>query len=75
MFATMSQEAVDKYNKKMVVFSIIFLLSSWFFTHFGAVGFIFANCLNMLLRIVHRFVAANFADIYAVSTYSIIVPQ
>lgn len=54
MFATMSQAAVEKYNKKMVMFSVIFLLSSWFLTYFGAVGFIFANCLNMMLRIIHR---------------------
>ncbi|XP_028408270.1 protein RFT1 homolog [Dendronephthya gigantea] len=56
MFATMSQEAVEKYNKKMVVFSVIFLLSSWFLTYFGAVGFIFANCLNMMLRIIHSLI-------------------
>ena len=55
MFATMSQSAVDSYNQKMVLFSIVFLISSWFFTYFGAVGFIFANCLNMLLRIIHRY--------------------
>lgn len=54
MFATMSQAAVEKYNQKMVIFSILFLISSWFLTYFGAVGFIFANCLNMILRIIHR---------------------
>ena len=56
MFATMSQMAIDKYNQKMVMFSIIFLFSTWFLTYFGAVGFIFANCLNMMLRIIHRLV-------------------
>ena len=61
MFATMSQTAIDKYNQKMVVFSIIFLLSSWFLTYFGAVGFIFANCLNMILRIIHRLVSFLFS--------------
>ena len=55
MFATMSQSAVDEYNNKLVLFSTVFLASSWFLTRFGAVGFIFANCLNMILRIIHRY--------------------
>ncbi|KAH3887483.1 protein RFT1 homolog isoform X2 [Dreissena polymorpha] len=54
VFATMSKAQVDMYNQKMVVFSILFLLSSLFLTrHFGSVGFILANCLNMTARIVH----------------------
>ncbi|XP_035677081.1 protein RFT1 homolog [Branchiostoma floridae] len=54
VFAAMSQEEVDRYNKKMLVFSVLFLTSAVYLTRWlGSVGFIFANCLNMLARIVH----------------------
>ncbi|XP_038054403.1 protein RFT1 homolog [Patiria miniata] len=54
VFAAMSKNDVDKYNQKMLLFSIIFLSSSWFLTKtFGSVGFILANCLNMTARIIH----------------------
>jgi len=53
MFAVMDEQEISKYNYKMVVFSLIFTLASLLFTSYlGAVGFILANCLNMLLRIV-----------------------
>nr|KAG5691675.1 hypothetical protein BaRGS_014130 [Batillaria attramentaria] len=55
VFATMSKEQVDKYNKKMLVFSVVFLTMAWYLTRLiGSVGFILANCLNMTARIVHR---------------------
>ena len=57
MFAAMSKEEVDAYNYKMMVFSVIFLAASWYLTFLGSVGFVIANCLNMLLRIYHRSVA------------------
>ncbi|KAH9492269.1 Oligosaccharide translocation protein rft1 [Bulinus truncatus] len=54
VFAAMSKDEVDKYNKKMLLFSGIFLFSSWLLTTcIGSVGFILANCLNMIARIVH----------------------
>lgn len=54
VFASMSKQAVDIYNRKMLVFSFIFLSSSWLLTHLlGSVGFIIANCLNMGARIIH----------------------
>ncbi|XP_053375538.1 protein RFT1 homolog isoform X2 [Mercenaria mercenaria] len=54
VFAIMSKSQVDRYNRKMVVFSVIFLLSSLILTaHLGSVGFILANCLNMAARILH----------------------
>lgn len=41
----------------MVVFSVVFLLISYIFTYiFGAVGFILANCINMIARITHSFI-------------------
>ncbi|XP_011674796.1 protein RFT1 homolog isoform X2 [Strongylocentrotus purpuratus] len=54
VFAAMSQQEVDRYNTKMLGFSIVFLTSSWYLTKtIGSVGFILANCLNMLARIIH----------------------
>lgn len=44
-----------RYNHKMMLFSVIFLVSSWFLSkQIGSVGFILANCLNMIARIIHR---------------------
>ena len=41
----------------MFIFSTIFLISSFYFTSwFGSVGFIFANCLNMIARIIHSLI-------------------
>ena len=56
MFAAMSKNDVDSYNYKMMVFSAVFLAASWYLTVLGSVGFVIANCLNMLLRIYHRLV-------------------
>lgn len=54
VFAAMSKRDVDRYNHKMLAFSVIFLMSSWYLTkQLGSVGFILANCLNMGLRIIH----------------------
>ena len=56
MFALMSKDEVDYYNRKMVLFSVAFLVASLLFTKFfGSVGFILANCFNMVLRIAHRY--------------------
>ncbi|OWF48307.1 Protein RFT1-like [Mizuhopecten yessoensis] len=53
-FAAMSQEQINQYNQKMVLFSIGFLGASLLFTHqFESVGFILANCVNMCIRIAH----------------------
>ena len=56
MFAAMSKGDVESYNYKMMVFSVVFLAASWYLTILGSVGFVIANCLNMLLRIYHRLV-------------------
>ncbi|KAJ8308955.1 hypothetical protein KUTeg_013829 [Tegillarca granosa] len=61
-FSVMSKNEIDRYNRKMLVFSAVFLVSSLFLTrHFGSVGFILANCLNMGTRIAH--------SIYFISTF------
>jgi len=44
-----------RYNKKMLLFSLVFLVSSLMLTkQFGCVGFVLANCLNMSTRIAYR---------------------
>ncbi|XP_078310387.1 man(5)GlcNAc(2)-PP-dolichol translocation protein RFT1-like isoform X3 [Crassostrea virginica] len=53
-FSIMSKEQIDSYNNKMLLFSVILLVSSLFLTqHFGSVGFVLANCINMMCRILH----------------------
>lgn len=52
-FAAMLDHQVDKYNRKMVALSVCFLLCACCFTRLcGSVGFVLANCVNMLCRIV-----------------------
>ncbi|ALC48783.1 CG3149 [Drosophila busckii] len=54
MFATNTSRDIDKYNYLMAIFSISFLVLSYILTGiFGPVGFIFANCINMLGRILY----------------------
>ncbi|XP_045477390.1 protein RFT1 homolog isoform X1 [Harmonia axyridis] len=56
VFATMSNKQLDRYNYVMVLFSVIFLIISYVLTILlGPVGFIIANCINMLSRITHSF--------------------
>eukprot|EP00794_Sanderia_malayensis_P003237 gene3237-3718_t len=65
MFALMSKDEIDYYNRRMIGFSFAFLTAALFFTKFfGSVGFILANCLNMSLRIIHSgiFIRNMFAD-------------
>ncbi|XP_071784262.1 man(5)GlcNAc(2)-PP-dolichol translocation protein RFT1-like [Asterias amurensis] len=54
VFASMSQKDVERYNKKMLLFSVFFLSASWYLSStLGSVGFILANCINMVARIMH----------------------
>ncbi|XP_062589695.1 protein RFT1 homolog [Saccostrea cucullata] len=49
----MSKKEIDSYNHKMLLFSIILLVSSLFLTRLvGSVGFVLANCINMACRIL-----------------------
>ncbi|XP_040263022.1 protein RFT1 homolog [Bufo bufo] len=53
-FASMSKEEVDRFNYIMLGLSLSFLCLSYYMTTWlGSVGFIFANCFNMGLRIAH----------------------
>ncbi|KAK2858009.1 hypothetical protein Q7C36_005928 [Tachysurus vachellii] len=57
VFAAMSKEEVDRYNLVMLGLSASFLLLSYWLTWlFGGVGFILANCCNMVLRIIHSLI-------------------
>lgn len=54
VFAAMSPQQLDKYNGLMVILSCMFLFLSWILSRsVGSVGFILANCVNMILRIIH----------------------
>ncbi|CAL8102717.1 unnamed protein product [Orchesella dallaii] len=52
-FAAMSKEQMDKFNKRLIWFSVIYLLAAWILTsYFGSIGFFIANSINMTLRII-----------------------
>ncbi|CAG0894040.1 unnamed protein product [Cyprideis torosa] len=55
-FAAMSKKEVDRFNLKLLGLSGVFMTASLFLVHIlGSPGFILANCVNMLLRIIHSF--------------------
>ncbi|XP_044760485.1 protein RFT1 homolog [Coccinella septempunctata] len=69
VFATMSNKQLDRYNYMMVLFSMIFLIVSYVLTILlGPVGFIIANCINMLARIFHSL--HYISNMYKNSSYS-----
>uniref|UniRef100_A0A1L8DWT9 Protein RFT1 homolog n=2 Tax=Nyssomyia neivai TaxID=330878 RepID=A0A1L8DWT9_9DIPT len=52
MFATNTSKEIDGYNYYMAIFSVTFLALSYQLTNIlGPVGFILANCANMIFRI------------------------
>uniref|UniRef100_A0A0X3PMV2 Protein RFT1 homolog n=2 Tax=Schistocephalus solidus TaxID=70667 RepID=A0A0X3PMV2_SCHSO len=62
--AAMNTDELNMHNRRLTVFSVIFLTSTWLLVpHFGASGFILANCINMLARVayscffIHRFMS------------------
>eukprot|EP00043_Microstomoeca_roanoka_P014116 m.139083 g.139083 ORF g.139083 m.139083 type:complete len:573 (+) comp15934_c0_seq1:603-2321(+) len=49
--ASSSKSEIDEHNRWMVLFSVVYVVACLFLTqYFGAVGFILANCINMLAR-------------------------
>ncbi|KAL7062973.1 hypothetical protein AAHC03_01637 [Spirometra sp. Aus1] len=63
--AAMNTDELNVHNRRLTAFSVVFLASTWLLVpHFGASGFILANCINMLARVayscffIHRFMAA-----------------
>ncbi|KAF5399638.1 Oligosaccharidyl-lipid flippase family [Paragonimus heterotremus] len=64
--AAMSSEEVAKHNERLITFSVVFLGANWLFVPWmGAYGFVVANSINILSRIVYscfyisRFVRAT----------------
>ncbi|KAA3679039.1 oligosaccharide translocation protein RFT1 [Paragonimus westermani] len=64
--AAMSSEEVAKHNERLIIFSAVFLGANWLFVPWiGAYGFVIANSINILSRIVYscfyisRFVRAT----------------
>lgn len=58
--ATADSATINKSNIIMIYESIAFLGASYLFaTWFGSVGFIFGNCVNMSLRIIHSAIFIN----------------
>lgn len=54
VFAAMTPEQLNNYNRLMVVLSCTFLTSAWLLSStLGSVGFILSNIINMSLRIMH----------------------
>jgi oligosaccharide translocation protein RFT1 len=71
MFATNTSKQIDSYNYSMAVFSVTFLLLSYQLTNMlGPVGFILANCCNMLFRISYSiyYIGRHFKDVEAKPT-------
>lgn len=63
--ATADSATINKSNLIMVYQSIAFLGASYLFAiWFGSVGFIFGNCVNMSLRIIHsvKFINKRYHD-------------
>ncbi|XP_011644754.1 protein RFT1 homolog isoform X1 [Pogonomyrmex barbatus] len=58
--ATADSATINKSNVIMIFESIAFLGASYLFaTWFGPVGFIFGNCMNMILRIIYSMMFIN----------------
>lgn len=59
-FAAMNKEQMDKFNQRLVWFSVIYLGTAWILTAiFGSIGFFLANSLNMILRITQSCTLVN----------------
>eukprot|EP00040_Diaphanoeca_grandis_P019774 m.104689 g.104689 ORF g.104689 m.104689 type:complete len:547 (-) comp27586_c0_seq1:201-1841(-) len=52
MMASLTNTQVNTHNYYMMGFSIVYLGAAWWLTtQFGSVGFILANCVNMIARV------------------------
>ncbi|CAD5113179.1 DgyrCDS2367 [Dimorphilus gyrociliatus] len=69
VFSVMKKNQIESYNRKMLLFSIIFVILSLILTKLlGGVGFVWANGANMLARIIHSFLYIR--EFYKSSNYS-----
>lgn len=56
-FAAMSHQQLNRHSALLMVFSVVYLVLAATLSHtLGAVGFVLANCVNMMLRILHGWV-------------------
>jgi len=56
-FSAMNRIQIDKYNKLLIAFSLLFIAITIVFAKlFQGPGLIAANCINMLFRIIYGFV-------------------
>uniref|UniRef100_A0A5S6R5S4 Protein RFT1 homolog n=1 Tax=Trichuris muris TaxID=70415 RepID=A0A5S6R5S4_TRIMR len=65
MFASMHNRQVDRHRYCLFYFCFVFLLSSFVLCHFlGSVGFILANCINVVCRIIYscHFIRSFYQD-------------
>lgn len=77
-FAAMRKEQVDRHQSFLFIFCVGFLGSAVFLTkHFGSVGFIWANCLSMVLRIIYSviFISKFYQDISSVRPVVEMIPK
>ncbi|CAI2726014.1 unnamed protein product [Schistosoma spindalis] len=52
--SAISTDEVLRHNQRLIIFSIIFLGANWFFVPiFNVYGFVLANCINMITRILY----------------------
>lgn len=76
-FAAMTKQQMDKFNKRLVWFSMIYLGTAWILTYYlGSVGFFIANSINMLLRIAQSctLVRVTFSR-YKINPFQWWIPQ
>ena len=53
LFAAISRTELHSYNRYMIGFSAVYLTAAVLLVPFGARGAVWANCLNMIIRIVY----------------------
>ncbi|CAH8492979.1 unnamed protein product [Schistosoma mattheei] len=52
--SAMSTDEVLRHNQRLIIFSTIFLSANWFLVPiFNVYGFVLANCINMITRILY----------------------
>uniref|UniRef100_A0A914WDF2 Protein RFT1 homolog n=1 Tax=Plectus sambesii TaxID=2011161 RepID=A0A914WDF2_9BILA len=76
-FATMSNDQVMSHSRFMIGSSVVYLLLHWMLsTLFGGVGFILANCANMVVRIVYslRYIRTFYRDVPDAQPTSHLIP-
>ncbi|ODN00220.1 Protein RFT1 [Orchesella cincta] len=76
-FAAMSKDQMDKFNKRLVWFSGIYLFAAWILTsYFGSIGFFIANSINMSLRIIQSCTLVQLKfSVYKINPFNFWLPK